>query len=422
MRYVAKKAAPSVQDLGRRRGPSPARWFIALALWFALGAGVAQAHTWNPTRVRATFGDARHAEVRIDIDLTRLLDSAGVYFALTQAAPAEQDRRLREIFATIWPRMQARAGDALLAARLDRHALPSGPRGEFGVAGVAKFTTFEAAVELPADAGPLWFSPESDVQLEYPLAVTFAIPAQNFSMTRWIDGPSPTRRFDFAAHFSAADAGSPTVGAPAGTLDLTPGETRAVTVLLTLWRYLRLGFLHIVPTGADHILFVIGLFFLGISWRKLITQTTVFTIAHTTTLGLSAAGIFSLPAWFVEPAIATSIAFVAIENIVRPKLTPGRLAVVFMFGLIHGLGFAGSLHEVGLPKDEFWVALLAFNFGVDFGQLFVLALCFLAFGAFRRREWFRARIVIPACGGVALIGLIWAVQRVVFYAGAGGAG
>lgn len=420
MRYVANQAASSVQDLGRRRGRSRGRWLVVLTMWLALGAVAARAHTWNPTRVRAAFTDARHAEVRIDIDLTRFLDSADVYFALTHATPDEQDRRLREIFTTVWPRLHAQAGDVPLDARLDRHALPGGPRSEFGVAGVAKFTTFEASVELPERAGPLWFSPESDVQLEYPLAVTFAIPGRNFSMTRWIDGPSPTRRFDFTAHFTAAAVGATGAAATAGhaeTLDLTPGETRAVTILLTLWRYLRLGFLHIVPTGADHILFVIGLFFLGISWRKLITQTTVFTIAHTTTLGLSAAGIFSLPAWFVEPAIATSIAFVAIENIVRPKLTPGRLVVVFMFGLIHGLGFAGSLHEVGLPKDEFWVALLSFNFGVDFGQLFVLALCFLAFGAFRRREWFRARIVIPACGGVALIGLIWAVQRVIFYAG-----
>jgi hypothetical protein len=83
-------------------------------------------------------------------------------------------------------------------------------------------------------------------------------------------------------------------------------------------------------------------------------------------------------------SVALSITFIAIENVIRPKLGPGRLAVVFGFGLVHGLGFASSLSSVPFPKNDFVIALLGFNFGVDFGQLFVIALAFLAVGWFRR--------------------------------------
>ena len=179
--------------------------------------------------------------------------------------------------------------------------------------------------------------------------------------------------------------------------------------------YLRLGFRHIVPEGADHILFVLGLFFLGITWRKLLSQTTVFTVAHATTLFLSTYGIFSLPSRYVEPAIALSIAFIAIENVVKPQLGPGRLAIVFGFGLVHGLGFASSLSGIPFPKHDFIVALLGFNFGVDLGQLFVIALAFLAVGWFRNRPWFRRGIAIPCSLAIAAVGLFWGIQRIFHY-------
>jgi hypothetical protein len=179
----------------------------------------------------------------------------------------------------------------------------------------------------------------------------------------------------------------------------------------TTWQYLRLGFHHIVPQGTDHILFVLGLFFLGLHWRPLVAQTTAFTIAHTTTLGLSAYGIVSLSPRLVEPLIALSITFVAIENIWWPRLSASRIAIVFAFGLLHGLGFASSLSEVQMPRDQFFTALLAFNFGVDFGQLAIIAGGFLLVGWFRNRPWYRARIVIPGCVAIAAVGLYWAVQR-----------
>ena len=110
---------------------------------------------------------------------------------------------------------------------------------------------------------------------------------------------------------------------------------------------------HILPKGLDHILFVLGIFLLSPRWKTMLLQVTAFTVAHSITLGLSIYGIVSLPSRIVEPLIALSIAYVAIENLLTRELKPWRLALVFMFGLLHGLGFAGVLRELGLPREEF---------------------------------------------------------------------
>jgi hypothetical protein len=177
-------------------------------------------------------------------------------------------------------------------------------------------------------------------------------------------------------------------------------------------QYLELGFEHIVPQGTDHILFVLGLFLLGNRLKPLLLQVTAFTVAHSITLGLSLYGVFRLSPLIVEPLIALSIAFVAVENICTPELKLWRPFVVFGFGLMHGLGFAGVLTSLGLPRKDFATALVTFNAGVELGQLAVISLAFLAVGWWRRRPWYRKTIVIPASGVIALVGLFWTVQRV----------
>ncbi len=177
--------------------------------------------------------------------------------------------------------------------------------------------------------------------------------------------------------------------------------------------YLELGFTHILPKGTDHILFVLGIFLLSIRLKPILMQVTAFTIAHTITLALTIYGVVSLSPRIVEPLIALSIVYVAVENIVTPKLSPWRVAVVFAFGLLHGMGFAGVLAELGLPRSEFLPALLSFNAGVELGQLAVIAIAFLLIGLpFRNKPWYRRRIVIPGSIAIAAVGLFWFVQRV----------
>ncbi len=185
----------------------------------------------------------------------------------------------------------------------------------------------------------------------------------------------------------------------------------------TLWDvlldYMVLGFTHILPKGIDHILFVLGLFLLSTRKAPLLTQVTAFTVAHTLTLGLSVYGVVSLSRSVVEPLIAASIAYVAVENILTPQLKPWRALVVFGFGLLHGLGFAGVLQEVGLPRAQLLPALASFNVGVELGQLTVIALAFLAVGIWgHNRSWYRPCVVIPASAMIAAVGLFWMVQRV----------
>src|SRR4051812_41335030 len=108
--------------------------------------------------------------------------------------------------------------------------------------------------------------------------------------------------------------------------------------------YLQLGFKHIIPQGFDHILFILSLFLLNPKLKPVIWQATAFTVAHTITLGLAMYGLVKPPSYIIEPLIALSIMFVAIENIITEKLNSIRVMIVFAFGLVHGLGFANALN------------------------------------------------------------------------------
>lgn len=180
-------------------------------------------------------------------------------------------------------------------------------------------------------------------------------------------------------------------------------------------RYIVIGFEHIVPKGVDHILFVLGLFFFSLRWGALLWQVSAFTVAHTITLALASLRIIEVPVSVIEPLIAVSIVFVAVENIFMSKaqkIGPQRIAVVFAFGLLHGLGFASILGEIGLDPTQFILSLIAFNIGVELGQLAIIAVALLVVGLpFGRAAFYRWGIAVPASVCIAAIGLFWAVER-----------
>lgn len=142
--------------------------------------------------------------------------------------------------------------------------------------------------------------------------------------------------------------------------------------------YFRLGVEHLL-SGFDHILFIIGLVLLVRTPMKLIKVVTSFTAAHSLTLGLATYGLVSLPQNVVEAVIALSILFLAIELVQKEEASESLLmrypwAITFVFGLLHGFGFAGALAETGLPQGTAALALLLFNLGVEVGQLIIVAL------------------------------------------------
>lgn len=195
--------------------------------------------------------------------------------------------------------------------------------------------------------------------------------------------------------------------------ELIIDDLKARTWLDMVWDFIVIGFDHIVPKGLDHILFVVGIFLLSTKWRPILMQVTMFTLAHTVSLALGAMGLIKISPTIFEPLIAASIVYVAVENIWRPTLSPWRPAVVFVFGLLHGLGFAGVLSEFSIPEGYFISSLLSFNVGVELGQLFVIAVCFLLVGWAGNRPWYRNVIVIPGSIGVGIMGLYWLAERTI---------
>ena len=179
--------------------------------------------------------------------------------------------------------------------------------------------------------------------------------------------------------------------------------------------YMLVGYKHILPLGFDHILFVTSLFLLSPKLKPVLWQATAFTVAHSVTLGLAMYHVINPPTNIVEPVIALSIMYVALENIFSPRLKKSRIAIVFMFGLVHGMGFASALSELGLPKNAYLTSLLMFNVGVELGQITVILAAFFLFGKwFGNKPYYRKVIVIPLSVAITIIAAYWTVQRIFF--------
>jgi hypothetical protein len=176
--------------------------------------------------------------------------------------------------------------------------------------------------------------------------------------------------------------------------------------------YLKLGYLHILPLGLDHILFIISLSLLNPRLKTIFLQASIFTLAHSVTLGLSMFKVFLLSPAIVEPLISLSILIVALGNIFSSKLNPSRLAVVFLFGLIHGMGFAGALGGLGLPKESYLLGLIMFNIGVELGQATIIIVSYMLLVKWLGQQMdYRKYIVIPISIVIAIIATYWTLER-----------
>ena len=205
-------------------------------------------------------------------------------------------------------------------------------------------------------------------------------------------------------------------GARSDPVDLT-GPIQNPSLRIAVQRYLRLGFFHIIPAGLDHVLFVLGIFLLSPRLRRLVGQVTAFTVAHALTLALGTFDLLTLAPSVVEPLIALSIAWVGAENVWQSRRDTSsrggrwRYTVVFSCGLLHGLGFAGVLRELGLPAGERALGLVSFNVGIELGQLAVIAAAALVLGWYRDQPWYGRRVVAPASAIIAVVGMVWALER-----------
>jgi len=208
---------------------------------------------------------------------------------------------------------------------------------------------------------------------------------------------------------------------------LQPGEISAelsplsqTTMSQTIIEYIILGMEHIVPKGLDHILFIFGVFFFAVKLKPLLWQVTMFTLAHSLTLILASLKLVFIPASIIEPLIALSIGYVAFENIFQrqgkfhSRSNAIRYAVIFFFGLIHGLGFAFVLEDIGLPTGQLILSLLSFNIGVEIAQIGLVVLAYLLMFYPSKQLWYRKAIQIPCSLVIGLIGIYWFFERVFF--------
>ena len=364
---------------------------LALLASLALaGSAVVSAHefTITPVTIVLTGDGGFQAEIGLDAD------------ALALGLPLEADseevaRAMRELGEGQFERAVQRARDAV---HDDIHIAFDSAPADFEVQFPHQGTLAAAEADPPTVLGAL-------------ARITGRVPGGSRELT--IRLPAKYKTVSLQIHSASLET-------PSNVL-LDPGEASPPFPLIdtglevpqqgVFSSYLKLGFTHIVPKGLDHILFVLGLFLLSTRWRPLLYQVTAFTVAHSVTLALSMQGVVSLPERFVETLIALSISWVAIENIATSELKPWRLALVFCFGLLHGLGFAGVLSELGMPDGQFLAALLSFNLGVELGQVSVVLMAFAVLGRFRNLEGYRRYVIFPCSTAIAATGLWWAVTR-----------
>jgi hydrogenase/urease accessory protein HupE len=173
--------------------------------------------------------------------------------------------------------------------------------------------------------------------------------------------------------------------------------------------FFTFGLEHIL-TGYDHLLFLFALILMPISLKQVLFSITAFTLAHSITLGISVLGFLVPNSNIIEPLIALSIAYVGIENFIIKKFNK-RWILTFLFGLIHGFGFAGALHEISLSTDQLPWVLLNFNLGVEMGQVLVILMVFPILAWFRKSLWFNSSGIATLNMSLIVIGSYWFIDR-----------
>ena len=187
--------------------------------------------------------------------------------------------------------------------------------------------------------------------------------------------------------------------------------------LVSFMNFFVLGIQHIIPKGLDHILFIFGLFLFSSSINKLVKQITIFTIAHSVTLIFVSLSVIKINSNIVEPVIALSIVYVGVENIFKNYIKEYlRYIVILFFGLLHGLGFALVLSDIGYRSSKLYLNLISFNIGIEVAQISLILFLYLLVGIkFAKNQYYRIVFQLPSSIFIASIGLYWFFERINFY-------
>ncbi len=361
-------------------------WFVSIPT---------QAHLLNMTRITLQQGPNQNIAMTVVIDLTRATGGGENYFQLAQSASPILQQPILDIAQRIQAASLITINGQGLRLNLVSVNLPQSlPKEDFTSSLAWPMSTFVFNAAIPVDLTPIETAIvkatfTSQFEFEEPIALSIQQTAQKRSLNRWLVRNQQSPSFDLYAPTTSLEESTPNVWS----------------------EYIWQGIIHILPKGWDHALFVLGLFLGARRIRDLLLWVTGFTLGHTVTLGLAAYGAIEVSPVIIEPIIALSIAWIAIENISQPATnnvqtsTWWRLGVVVIFGLMHGLGFALALKELGFPAQGFMSALISFNIGVELAQLTIIAIAFMVLGHWYKNKHWRARVVVPGSAIIACIAI-----------------
>lgn len=375
---------------------------FCIAPLLVLCTTAAHAHLLNMTDMHLDASNPEAVALHVKIDLGQSLLSPETYWTAAQSAPERQYEIIAPAIVQLLDGLQVlvngqRAVASLKSWNLEAASLeaienPLSPQmalltfdlGQLGTSSAAALNNAVIEVRI-----------SEHLEVPWPALLRLDSASRDLPISRLLTANDRSSRIIPLSADSAADA----------------SESSALAKLALSFQawvpglsWLAIGFQHIIPWGLDHIVFVLGLFFLSTKLSTLFYQVSCFTVAHSITLGLATLGIVSVPASIIEPLIAVSIIFIAVDNLYNHFLARWRLVVVTLFGLLHGLGFASALSELMLPAENFTMALLMFNLGVEAGQIAVLALAFAAVGWLRSWTAYTERVARPATMTIAGVG------------------
>ena len=380
---------------------------VICGLWLLLLTTASHAHLLNMTDVHLDATNPDAVTLRVKIDLGQSLLSPQDYWQAVRADRDEQLKTLEPAVAQLLDGLSvlvngAKASASLRSWNLEATSLEAIENSLSPQMAILNFDLGRLGIESADALASAAIELRIDERLEVPWPVLLRVDsaARPLPVSRLLTANDRSSR----PILLAADSSSSTLAKLAVTFqNWVPGLS-----------WLAIGFQHIIPWGLDHIVFVLGLFFLSTRLSTLFYQVSCFTLAHSLSLGIATLGMVSVPASVVEPLIAASIIFIAVDNLYSDFLARWRLVVVTLFGLLHGLGFASALSELILPAENFYMALLMFNLGVEAGQIVVLVLAFAAVGWLRSWASYTERVARPATVTIAGVGTYWLLKRVAF--------
>lgn len=350
-----------------------------LLLALLLVAVSANAHLLNMSKSSVSIAGDGGITVELALDLLATAGSREAYWEWSQYGQPMNSPQLQKALAQLPGALALTADGEPVALRLRELQFAKLPKEDYLDPLGWPRTELVLSGKLPSKTAPstLQITYLDSFRFEEPIANTLIDERSGRKQTRWLVTGQHSPAFKLNSAITAA-AGAPSAAATSSTAT-DPAEARAVFADLSL-----AGFRHIFPDGIDHLLFVAALFFGSASLAGLVGIITLFTLAHSLSLGMTALGWFTAPATLVEPLILLSIVWIATTNLLRKTPSHSSYMLVLFFGLIHGLGFAAALRDIGLPADFLLTGLFAFNLGVEVAQLvFLFMLGALSFAVMR---------------------------------------